>query len=204
MSRNPGLLSLGPLFLFVWFSLVTAPGYSSHSSRSRLLDLKGDHSLPCLQPPMASIRSRIQPRSLTSLLLGCILQAPFLSTSHAMLPSFRPSPDLCPCYPFSPLVHHSLPPRRQSQDLPRLPGHSDPLAWFYSLELCFFLVSHHQNIGLLESGLCLVHAALPAPRMGPDMQQVIKVFWINGCYTAFIKEREKKSWREKVLGERGY
>ena len=64
MLRNPGLLSLGPLFHFVWFSLVTAPGYSSPSSPCYLLDLKQDHSIPGFQPPGASIRSRIQPGSL--------------------------------------------------------------------------------------------------------------------------------------------
>ena len=103
MSRNPGLLSLGSLFYFVWFSLVTAPGYSSPSSPCYLLDFKQDHSIPGFQPPVTSIRSRTQPGS-------------FLGTAAPASPSSFPA-CLSNHTAFSPPVSRAL------ALLPLLPSH---------------------------------------------------------------------------------
>lgn len=150
MPRNPGLLSLGPLFHFVWFSLVTAPGYSSPSKPCYLLDLKQDHSIPGFQPPGASIRSRIQPGSL-------------LGRAAAASPSSFPA-HLSHRTAFSPPVSRALPCcpfPHPSQDPSRLPDHSDP-AWFCSLGSSLSLVSHQQNISLVESGALSCSCCLPS------------------------------------------
>ena len=181
MLRNPGLLSLGPLFHFVWFSLVTAPGYSSPSSPCYLLDLKQDHSIPGFQPPGASIRSRIQPGSL----LGRAAAAsPSSFPAHlSNRPAF--SPPMSRALPLLPLapIHHRIFPDFQTT-LTYWPGSA---LWS---QVCF--LSPTSRISAWWSqGLCLVHAAFPAPSMVPDTQKVIKKgFLINRCYSAFIKERD--------------
>ena len=193
MLRNPGLLSLGPLFHFVWFSLVTAPGYSSPSSPCYLLDLKQDHSIPGFQPPGASIRSRIQPGSL----LGRAAAAsPSSFPAHlSNRPAF--SPPMSRALPLLPLapIHHRIFPDFQTT-LTYWPGSA---LWS---QVCFLSPTSRIS-AWWNQGLCLVHAAFPAPSMVPDTQKVIKKgFLINRCYSAFIKEREEKVLEKKSSGRK--
>ena len=169
MSRNPGLLSLGSLFYFVWFSLVTAPGYSSPSSPCYLLDFKQDHSIPGFQPPVASIRSRTQPGS-------------FPGTAAAASPSSFPA-CLSNHTAFSPPVSRAL------ALLPLLPSHhrifpdfQTTLTYRPGSSLCSqvgFLSPTSRISAWWSQGLCLAHAAFPAPSMVPDTQKVIKKGFLN-------------------------